>query len=195
MKITHELLEKYARGECTLAEESAIEAWFQSEESESSEFSPSEIENIRALMLVNIEEKQGYKVIPLYKKFTRYAAAAAVILMAFGAGYFVDKGTTDQIVQNELKDEQGLTIYGGNGGFGKIPGESFRLSFDGHLRLFNGSDSFKTIIVGEITYILEPNKSYFLQGDENSSTLIANSHRLNESNPLEGDFYISVIKS
>ncbi|MEM6735321.1 MAG: hypothetical protein AAGC64_12065 [Bacteroidota bacterium] len=193
MKITHELLQKYARGQCNLVEEAAIEAWLQSEESESSDLSSVEIANMQTRMMKNFEQRQTTKVIPLYKKFARFAAAAAVILMAFGAGYFVDKGHSEQIVRKEVKEDDGIIIYGANGVSGRIPGESFKLNFDGQLKLFNPSNSIKTVVVGLVTYILKPQKDYYIYGNiDNSSILVGN---FEKPIRLEGHFGISVVKS
>lgn len=195
MKITPELLKKYFDGHCTSDEKAFVESWIPGNEDILAKMTEEKVawHTSRIWNRLQSDMKREGRTIPLYKKITRYAAAAAVTLMAFGAGYFVDKGTTIQIAQEKPKEDQGLVVYGGNGAYGTLPGNTFQLSFEGQLKLYNTSNSFKTVIVGDITHILEPNKSYYINGSVDSSSMIASNTSLGI--PLEGDFKLAVIKS
>lgn len=201
MKVTKELIQKYWEDRCTPKEKEVIEHWLAAKARESTDLDLATMDRSEDRVWDRFNEniipdyRKPTKVIPLYKKVARYAAAACLAAMFFGAGYFVDKETSDQVVQNEQKKDRGLRIYGENGAYAKIPGDAFKLSFEGQLRLHNGSNSLKTVIVGEMIHILEPGKSYYLNGSVDGSSMLAINSKSDMDRYLKGDFRLAVIKS
>ncbi|MEO1099687.1 MAG: FecR domain-containing protein [Bacteroidota bacterium] len=103
MKITRELLIKYSRGECTKNEIVSIEEWLSSNEDDAMlsdiEFGDS-IRNVRHKLLGSLPELQAEpKVIPLYKRVMRYAAAVTIL---FAIGFFAYNYFVDSIQQGDL---------------------------------------------------------------------------------------------
>lgn len=194
MKVTPELLKKYANDQCTPEEKAFLESWIPGNEDILVKMLPEKVAmyRLREWNRLQLQIKGQGRVIPLYKKITRYATAACIAIVFFGAGYLY-KGNTSQIAQKELKEKQGIIVYGENGNSGSILGESFKLNFDGALKLFNNSNSVKTIVVGEMTYVLEPQKTYFITGNISSSSLMTISDNYKDRISLKG--YFGIIKS
>ncbi|MDO5968261.1 hypothetical protein Q4Q35_00435 [Flavivirga aquimarina] len=203
MKVDNTLLEKYYNGFCSKVEQDIVEKWLAS----------NKFDNSNPLDLPTGESKEAHKkkiwqdisqslpsttvkIIPLYKKLTRYAAAACFIMGVFFAGRY-SKINNTTIVAQEIAAKQkshDLLVYGGNKAYAKIQGDTFNLQFDGRLKLYNSSTSVKTIKVSNVTYTLEPRQTYYLLGNNNKSTLIANNVRYDSApeifSVLKGDFSI-----
>ncbi|MEM0940424.1 MAG: hypothetical protein AAGI25_11660 [Bacteroidota bacterium] len=203
MEINKELLRRYADGECTNAEKKRVEDWLSERDVISGEFDELEIQrefNVRWTAIESLMERDGgAKVIPLYKKLTRYAAVVCITVAIFVAGRYSTTPEINELVSQESTiEEQVLVIYGGDGGYGKIPGDSFKLSFDGQLKLYNASNNIKTISVGQMTYILQPKKTYYLYGNVESSSMIAGYNDIErpiQPRDLIGHFGITINRS
>ncbi|MEM0940419.1 MAG: hypothetical protein AAF600_14410 [Bacteroidota bacterium] len=200
MEVNRDLLKRYANGQCRTEEKKHVEDWLLEQDFISGSFDQARIRKELNLSWVAIEshmEKEvRTKIIPLYTKFTRYAAAACLAIVIFFAGRYSTSLEENQLAsQEKTPEEQGLMVYGGNGAFTQLNGDSFNLNFDGSLKVYNRSGEQKTIVVGNVTYTLEPNKKYYLLGNANSSSLIVSNRQLNDFNPLVGDFDIFIIRS
>ncbi|MEM6736535.1 MAG: hypothetical protein AAF620_10755 [Bacteroidota bacterium] len=201
MKVTEKLIQKYWENKCTPDEKKAIEMWLASREREATDLDLATMNKVEDRVWNKLNEnidgdqKEETKIVPLYKKITRYAAAACIAIAIFAAGRYSTSLEYNELTSQEsTNEEQGLMIYGGNGTSGKLSGNAFMLSFDGQLRLYNGSNNLKTIVVGDVTYVLEPKKSYFIHGNVEKSSMIASNFLANENIPLEGYFGLLVIK-
>ncbi|RAV30320.1 hypothetical protein [Sinomicrobium soli] len=135
----------------------------------------------------------------MYKKLTHYAVAACVTAVIFFAGrYSAIENTPLSAQQTITQASNNLLVYGGNGAYAKIQGNTFSLQFDGQLKLYNGSEEIKIVTVGNKTYTLEPMQGYILMGDNEKSTLITGLDLKLERvgfAKLKGDFGIRVLKA
>ena len=199
MKITPELLRKYASGNCTEEERLLVEKWLSDEEDLSTTFSRQKLKEERAMVWQSISANIPAKieVIPLYKIVARYAAVACFAIAFFSAGYFLasNNSQAEKTVASAETEGQ-LFIYHNQGKTTKIAGGRYDLRFKGSLQLYNGSADPMVVYCGTKTLVLEPRQSYYLKGsDENPSIF-------NERHPavlerfvqnLRGDFSVSVI--
>lgn len=193
MEISRELLKKYALGTCTDRERKAVEDWLSLDEG---------YENIQYRELFEsrkeiIQERIHKRLWPLETRFwnytkkgLRYSAAACILLVTFLGGRVSAKSNqpTKSIVP-ELNE--GLYIIGGNGAYGELPGERFRLEFDGRLRLFNASKTEQTIMVGDSIFGLDQGRAFILTGSTKMAEISAvdnNPIRDKKANDTEGDF-------
>ncbi len=202
MKITAELLKKYATNTCSAQERQAVESWLKDTASEVPQITDEQWEKADALMRADIGKqisRYTNPVVPMYKKWMRYASAACVATLIFFAGrYSANENTSLLPQQSSTQASNNLLVYGGNGAYAKIPGNAFSLQFDGKLRLYNGSKEVKTISVGNKKYTLEPMHSYMLIGNNKESSLIAGLDYKFEAVGLDkpkGDFGIRVLKA
>jgi hypothetical protein len=197
MKVDSKLLEKYYNGFCTKTEQEIVEKWLASDTFDTNETlnlpkKESKIAHKQKMWqnISKVMDKPEVKVVPLFKKLTKYAAVACFATTIFFAGRY---STT---INTAAEPQGNLLVYGGNGTHAKIPGNEFSLQFDGQLKLFNGSKEIKTVTVGNKTYTLEPMKTYFLMGDNQKSSLIAGLYFGEEDlAELKGDFGIKILKA
>jgi len=202
MRVDSELLQKYHAGLCTPEEEKTVESWLASGEYlESLDLTETEKTAHKEHMwqqIIGATKHTQVKVIPLYKKIIQYAAAACFIIAVFFAGRISTFDSTPIVSKTSQNEQANFLVYGGNGAYAKIPGDEFNVQFDGQLKLFNGSTSDKTIIVGTTSYTLEPQQTYILMGNKQESSLIANIDFGVERglyHDLKGDFSIKVLRS
>lgn len=196
-KIDKKLLQKYFNGNCSEAEKAIVEVWLASDEyDEPLTLDEPTKKVLKSSMWENISADMGFskttRVIPLYSKLIRYAAAACVIFAIFFAGRLsVNKTHANPVVDKAPKDQ--LYIYGGSGAKGSLPGQAFKLKFDGRIKLFNGSLGLKKIQVGDEQFVLKSYQSYYLSGTVEKPTLF-DSKRFPydhfEEIALKGDFSI-----
>ncbi|MEO0554733.1 MAG: FecR domain-containing protein [Bacteroidota bacterium] len=89
-EISPELLNKYLNNECTTAEQQQVEAWLEGEKKKAADLPDPQIDRMEASIwekvgqVVKVEEPAA-RVIPLYKRVTRYAAA---VILLFTTGFF-----------------------------------------------------------------------------------------------------------
>lgn len=202
MKITTELLKKYALNACTAQEREAVDRWLADTDSDVPHISDEQWERANALMKMDIAKHVGTHhktIVPMHKKWMRYAVAACVAAAIFFVGrYSANEGTSAIAQQSTEQESNNLLVYGGNGAYAKIPGNEFSLQFDGRLKLYNGSKESKTVTVGNQTYTLKPRQIYILTGNNEKSSLVADLdlklERVGLDKPV-GDFGIRVIKA
>ncbi|MEM7509496.1 MAG: hypothetical protein AAF388_01105 [Bacteroidota bacterium] len=172
--INKALLQKYFNGDCSSAEKARVEAWLASDEYETTPlpFDATTKADIKSSMWKNITadmDSEGLAterdapVVPLHRRVLRYAAAACLLIAVFfggriSASYFNTKTKTDKSPHDHLY------IAGGNGAQGHLPGDYFKVKFDGTLRLYNDGLMPKTIEVGDTTFALLPKQTYYLEG-------------------------------
>ncbi|MEM0941814.1 MAG: hypothetical protein AAGI25_18805 [Bacteroidota bacterium] len=201
MKITKELLERYGKGLCTEEEKKAIERWFEMIENPTKSDRVALNKNINKErvwsqlsqavpeLLVGSGNTQN---IPMYRKLTRYAAAACIIFAAFFGGRFsAGTASANPVVDTSSKDH--LYVLGANGAEGYLFGDHFEVEFNGIIRLYNGSIGHKIIHVGDTALVLESYKTYDLVGNNDNPLLSKSKYFFtNPSNSidLEGDFSI-----
>lgn len=202
--INKALLQRYFNGDCSAAEKARVEAWLASDEYEIAPlpFDATMKADIKSSMWKNITadiDSEGSAtdtdtpIVPLHRRMLRYAAAVCLLIAVFfggriSASYFNTKTKTDNSSPHDH-----LYIAGGNGAQGHLPGDYFRVKFDGTLRLFNDGLMPKTIEVGDTTFALLPQQTYYLQGTvENPQLLgIGNyTYPENEFQDLRGYFSI-----
>ncbi|MEM8506879.1 MAG: hypothetical protein AAF717_03575 [Bacteroidota bacterium] len=193
MKITNELLKKYAEGRCTDEEKAHIEKWMTSattadEEVFVKEFEPHKESTWRSI-LVKVTEKHP-ETLSIFRTFIKVSAAASILFAAFlGGRVSANIGTSNSIKSKGYQEH--LYIFGGNGAKGSLPGNRFTIEFDGTLRLFNSSQKEQTIVVGDSTFLLAPGTNYFLKGGTQEANLYTPSSPFQDIIPDEsttGDF-------
>ncbi|MEM6265268.1 MAG: hypothetical protein AAGI38_22395 [Bacteroidota bacterium] len=193
-----QLLQKYFAGTCTEEEKQQVEAWLTSDEHEQPLLLPTATkEQYKQLMWEDISadmdtEEPNTRIFPLFNKLTKYAAVACILIVVFFAGRISVPTATAHTIENKMPKDH-LYIQGGNGAKGNLPGETFRVGFDGRVRLFNSSMEPKRIQVGEQSFTLEAYSTYFLSGSIEKPVL-QDSRALQGSpfvpNTLSGDFSI-----
>ena len=175
-KIDRKLLQKFFTGTCSEDEKKRVEAWLVSGEyDEPLTIRETAKEQYKKLMWENIsadmDSGNNVPVIPLYKRLARYAATACIIFAAFFGGRF-SAGTANANPVADKSPKDHLYIYGANGSWGHLPGQSFKVRFDGVVRLYNGSQGLKSIQVGDTSLVLESYQTYYLGGSEENPTLL-----------------------
>ncbi|MEN1783793.1 MAG: hypothetical protein AAGF77_01530 [Bacteroidota bacterium] len=185
MKITEEMLRRYVQGKCTEKERIAIESWIPDISDITKRLSQSTLDNQSDLMwrfishTINQSQnkentqthwKRSPKVISMYKKAVRLISAACIIFAAFLGGRASANSGVTYIIKDKTQPER-LYVFGGNGGKGSLPGDIFRIDFNGTLRLFNSTTKQQTILVGDSIFVLQSKRSYFLKGSTDHSTL------------------------
>ncbi|MEM6841400.1 MAG: hypothetical protein AAF632_04185 [Bacteroidota bacterium] len=200
MKISRELLKKYAQGACTDEERAAVEAWLASEDtfedtSYDAIFIPQK-DSIRENLLARLggkwpsstSESERARVVPLYQRLSRYAAAACVVIGTFFLGYFASPPSAQADTVKKPKHLTDLLyIYGGNGAYTKMNATRYRVKFEGRLKLYNDADQPKQLVCGEQEFTLEPHRAYFLSGSNQNALLTKDQ---GQPYSLEGDFSI-----
>ncbi|MEO0554740.1 MAG: hypothetical protein AAF149_16155 [Bacteroidota bacterium] len=181
MKITKELLKRHGMGLCTTEERKAVEEWFDRLEGPMmSTRSFQEIEenkeatwNKLTRLAPELESSAGpdnSHTIPLNHRIVRYAAAVSIILVTFFGGRF-SAGKAEASPAPEDPSADHLFITGGDGGKGNLPGDTFRIQFDGTIKLFNNAITPKIILVGDTTFVLDSQKEYYLSGNDENARL------------------------
>ncbi|MEM6737603.1 MAG: hypothetical protein AAGC64_06705 [Bacteroidota bacterium] len=177
MKVTTELLERHGMGLCTEEEKKAIKLWFETLDDPSMNLpvTPEVNEDrIWSKMSQSAPELQGYvgtPNLPLLRRVVRYAAAACIIFAAFFGGRFsANTANANPAPQDPMVDH--LFIYGGDNAKGNLPGDAFKIGFNGTIKLYNNGFSKKTIKVGDSSFVLESHKYYYLIGNTENSELM-----------------------
>lgn len=193
MKITKELLKRHSMGLCSAEENKAVEEWFAVQDDEKidlkiledEKFNPEE-KIIWSQLSEAVPEIRGYrgKTITLYRSIARYAAAACILLVTFFGGRF-SAGTAKANPTPKDPTADHLFITGGNGGKGSLPGENFRIIFDGPVKLYNKSMAAKRILVGDTSFILKPKANYYLVGDHENPKILNNGYSPEWEGPFE----------
>ncbi|MEM6737791.1 MAG: hypothetical protein AAF620_17155 [Bacteroidota bacterium] len=175
MKIDKELLRRYGSGLCSEEERKAIEEWLKIVDDPSTRFKSFKgIEESKKNTLLKLSglvpQLESYisssntRVVPLHRSVARYAAAACILLVTFLGGRF-SAGTANANPAPEDLTADHLFFNGSNGANGSFSGDSFKVQFDGIVKLYNNGFSTKIIQVGDTSFILESHKHYYLSGD------------------------------
>ncbi|MEM8765095.1 MAG: hypothetical protein AAGD88_14855 [Bacteroidota bacterium] len=178
MKITNELLKKYAEGRCTDEEKALIEKWMTSDTSADEEvfigeFEPHK-ESAWKSILVKVTEKHP-DTISIFRTFIKVSAAASILFATFLGGR-VSANVNVPTTNSSSKFKEQLYIYSGKIPYGNLPGELFKVQFDGRLRLYNASKKTQRLMVGDSVFTLHPERNYFLTGSTESAELTSLSH-------------------
>ncbi|MEM6772656.1 MAG: hypothetical protein AAF597_18905, partial [Bacteroidota bacterium] len=102
--------------------------------------------------------------------------------------------STDAVTNKVPKNH--LYITGGNGAHGSLPGDAFQVKFAGTLRLHNDGPRAKAIEVGDSTFTLAPQRTYYLQGSVENPRLLDRAIYVSGpsgSDVLEGDFSVYIM--
>ncbi|MEO1097820.1 MAG: hypothetical protein AAFX57_08695 [Bacteroidota bacterium] len=205
MKITKELLKRHGMGLCTTEERKAVEEWFDRLEGPMmSTRSFQEIEENKKetwnKLSKMVPELDGHvatdrlKSIPLYRKVTRYVAAACIIFIAFFGGRY-STGTVNASPVPEDPTADHLFIFGYKDAVGNLPGNNFKIKFDGSLRLYNNSVAPKRINVGDTSFMLTPRKSHYLIGNsQNPELIVEDRYKISSQKPPSLEGYFSIQK-
>ncbi|MEM9528335.1 MAG: hypothetical protein AAGA31_17110 [Bacteroidota bacterium] len=196
MKITNELLKKYAKGKCTDEERTLIEKWMTSdttseEEIFIEEFEPHE-ESIWKSILVKVTEKNP-DTISIFRTFIKVSAAASILFATFLGGRVSANVNVPTTTNSPAKLNEHLYIYSGKKSYGNLPGELFKVQFDGRLRLYNASKKTQKLMVGDSLFTLHPERNYFLTGSTERAELTTGRDKIistNGNNPLPSGFAI-----
>ncbi|MEN1785848.1 MAG: hypothetical protein AAGF77_12005 [Bacteroidota bacterium] len=175
IKINKLLLSKYYNNSCTHEERKAVEAWLKADNlDELLYLSKKEKIKIKEEIWESIRFKNSLKterVLLSMRKGFRVAAAACILFVAFLGGR-VSAHTNITAPVESAEFQEHLYLFGGMGTHGNLPGEHFRLRFDGTLRLYNASQKLQTIQSGDSLFVLEPNQTYYITGGTKSAELI-----------------------
>lgn len=204
MEVNKDLLQRYVDGQCSEEEKRLVEEWLEAQDLIRGSFDQVRLQKEIKLRWTAIEhhmdKEEGAKIIPLYKKVLRYAAVACAVVAIFIAGRYSNNFQPEETLTAMQRFNQSgiLHVRGGNGTEGKINGSSFDISLDGDLQLYNSSAHLMRVHCGNQVYELQPNKTYFLMGNKESSSLLSGK-TLGSSEAfdfeLKGDFIVREIKS
>lgn len=174
MKISKELLAKYAKNECSPKEKRFVENWLDESDTLNMINEEGEFKKYQADTWDKIAQISGFgkrKVIPLSRRFFQYAAAACIIFGAFIGGRATASSGSERFNLNKGYENH-LYLTGGNNLRANLPGKRFQLKFEGTLQLFNASNREQTILTGDNTFTLKSGTSYYLIGTTNEPQLI-----------------------
>ena len=171
MNMTPELIEKYHLGRCTAKEKEKILQWLLNQGDESSALSESTQEKLEEDIWTSLSERTrrpGAKVVGLFKNMTRYAAVACLFI-GFFIGISLPDSYNQQPEQVVTDNPEGpVYITCGAGNMVKVDEDSFEISFNGTLELFNSSSITKTLVChgkkAPKIFHLEPGQLYYLEG-------------------------------
>ncbi|MEM9834273.1 MAG: hypothetical protein AAF944_26805 [Bacteroidota bacterium] len=200
MEISPELLRRYLNGECSPEERRQVERYLEAEKNKPSDLPDAQAEkmkvdfwqNISAVIQASGDLATGgpkgnttgspaaglpaagppaAPIISLRNRVTRYAAVACLVIGAFFLGFFASPNAQADTVKqsNQLTDV--LHIYGGNGAYGMVAGNRYRVKFAGKLRVRNSANEPKQIVCGEQEFTLEPHRTYFLTGSDQQARI------------------------
>lgn len=142
MKITPDLLKKYAAGDCTEAERLEVEQWLSKYEDLSTSLPRQKLDTERKQvwqnLSANISAGNKTKVIPLYKKVTRYAVAVVLFLSVGVSAYFyldhLDPWGTG--VPTASQDYRNIVTQRGQKRTVNLPdGSTIRLNYESQLKV------------------------------------------------------------
>ena len=182
MKITPDLLKKYAAGDCTEAERLKVEQWLLKNEDLSTSLPKQKLDTEKTQvwqnLSANISEGNKTKVIPLYKKVTRYAVAV-ILFLSVGAcvylylNYFDLDRAVDPVAS---QDYQNIVTQRGQKRTINLPdGSSIRLNYESLLKVprkFTGSE--RTVFLtghAHFDIIKDPGRPFIIH-TENSKTRV-----------------------
>lgn len=195
MEISRKLLKKYALGICTEAEHKAVEDWLASDEGfDSTEYNEL-FESRKEAVRQKLHRRLWFGTTVLgrnSKKLIRFSVAACMLFGAFLGGHASANIYTNKSMR-PLRYHEHLYIFGGNGTHGNLPGDCFRVKFDGSLRLYNASRKQKIIISGDSTFLLAPARTYNLTGSTDKPKLVIHNYIMSDDydeNVTRGDFSI-----
>ncbi|MEM8928823.1 MAG: hypothetical protein AAGC45_11510 [Bacteroidota bacterium] len=174
MKISKELLAKYAKDECNLEEKRFVENWLDESESLDNVNEKGAFKQYHDDTWDKIAQISGFgkqKVIPFSRRFFQYAAAACIILGAFMGGRVTASSGSKKVDFNK-EYENHLYLTGGNNLRANLPGSHFKLKFEGTLQLFNASNREQVIVTGDSTFVLKSGISHYLMGSTDKPQLI-----------------------
>lgn len=175
MKITKELLRKYAAGECSLQERLAIEQWLPSEldveDIISNDIVEEETAQIWDVISKDIpEEKKQTTFISKYKKLVPYTIAASVAGLCFILSLFTNNGTSQ-----EIADSGFLYVYSSQSKGLKVDADHCNINYSGTIIVSNTSKEVKSITCnseGVKTFEIQPESIYYLLQKDGSPFLI-----------------------
>ncbi|MEM9830349.1 MAG: hypothetical protein AAF944_06905 [Bacteroidota bacterium] len=176
MKITPQLLVRYQQNRCTPAEARAVEQWLRSADDEPSLLTEAQLARMQTEIWDTISpevlgSKSG-KIIPWYQRSLRYAAAACLFIGTFFLGYFASPNAQADTVKKSKLLTDVLHVYGGDGTYGQVDGDRYRIKFEGKLKLYNSANQPKQIVCGEQEFTLDPHQGYYLSRSNTSPYLM-----------------------
>ncbi|MGD1895062.1 MAG: hypothetical protein ACFB15_31270 [Cyclobacteriaceae bacterium] len=210
MRITKELLKRYGRGVCTEEERKAIEKWLDQPEypelrvstKERPKADSDEIWSILSEGRPQLKKQMSHQKarnLVLFNHVTRYAAAACIIIGAFFIGYFTALPSAQaDTVKKGIQFTNVLHVYGGDGTYGVVTENRYRVEFEGRLKLYNEAPHPRQIVCGEQEFTLEPRRTYYLSGSHRQASLAAAESpepAYDDKQPeLVGDFSVVLLK-
>ena len=177
IEITKALLSEYYNHSCSDEEKKAVEAWLQADSLDDSLSIPAnEKMEIKEELRESIRKKGNYKTgraPKLFRKSLRVAAAACILIGAFLSGR-VSANVRSIVSEKYSTYKERLYITGVKDVQGdlNLPGDNFRITFDGTLRLYNASRKVQTIQSGDSLFTLMPDRVYHLSGATNRAELM-----------------------
>ena len=182
MKVTPELLKKYHRGECSEEERQLVERWLENDEVEKAFPADEKLPKIKSEMWASISTdlNNNAPTLPLFRSVSKYAAAISILLVTFLGGRY-SANTANAHTHHEDTTANHIFITGGNGAYGNLPGDNFKIGFDGIIKLYNNSSELKMIQIGDTSFTLAPKTNYYLDGNTDNPKLSYNKYCCMES--------------
>ena len=166
MKISKALLARYAQKKCTEKERLFVENWLNSYETLDNVKEDGQFDKHKEEAWDYIAKTNGFgnsKVTSLSKTIFKYAAVACIIFGAFVSGRVSASSNPDRTIKS-IEYEEHLYLTGGSDLQANLYGNRFKVKFRGTLQLYNASQKEQTIISGDSTFVLIPQRIYFLTG-------------------------------
>mgnify|MGYP001791973795 CR=1 FL=1 len=175
MKISKELLQKYASGTCTEEEHEFIEKWLNSGGSFSETGYERLFEPRKEIVRQQLHRRLWHNYNTMGRNTKRVIRLSAAACMLFGAflGGRVSANSKAPVALESPRFEEHLYIKGVKDVQGdlNLPGDYFRVRFDGTLRLYNASKKVQVVQSGDSLFTLEPNRAYYLSGNTKRAEL------------------------
>ncbi|MEM1336092.1 MAG: hypothetical protein AAGF96_00010 [Bacteroidota bacterium] len=199
MDIDKKLIEKYFKGECTLEEEKKILDWLESGDFDGGLELPNKVkQQMKTRIWQKVSNKVSFPVLkttPAHRKYLQVGVAACIICISFFGGRLSAKNLSANTKETSALKEH-LYVNGGKDMIIDIPGDEFKIKFEGTLQLYNASREIQTINTGDSTLTLLPSTKYFLIGSSDKPKLI---HHLSlgpgEKSPVPNIKEISILRT
>ena len=195
MKITPELLKKYARGECTEEERLLIEHWMPGTGDINRDFLDKELKESHKEMWLNIAPELEPQKTPgpagkgrsvsFYRRIFQFGVAACLLMAVFIGGYYngqyqYDQNSTQALQKSGWPPGNGVLYAVSKAGVEKkIIENKSEFVLEGTLRLHNDSSIEKIITCNGKVFKLRPHATSLLMSMPNKDIQLMESNQVN----------------
>ncbi|MEM0941534.1 MAG: FecR domain-containing protein [Bacteroidota bacterium] len=188
MKITPELLKKYDAGECSDEERLTIDRWLNSAEKEETTYAPALIQKLKgriwSLLSEHLDDDKTRTIIPFYKRYRHYAAAAMVL---FAIGFLAYNYSNVPIQNSEIvyfKDFKTMETQRGQKRTVRLSdGSTIRLNYETEIKIPERFEGDQRIVYLEghahFDIVRDPEKPFIIYTEDSKTRVLGTSFAIN----------------